>query len=379
MSNFSKETHNYFSRKLIKDALEILKHTDHIDKGIPEIRAETIKFLMDRKTCLCGADLSDATCQEVQNLLELLKYIPPQSLGTSINKFIERSNGNIRNSGNYYKNIKSQISTIRGCSIKIEEKEEEFGEIDKTILKLSNSKIIDLKQRQIDYEKTVSQLTKELNELTANNIFLIKEKTEAEAEINKLQLKIQKNQSIEIQREYAIAAYNIIKNTYDRQEKNTRENLQQEINKLFKNIYDGGMEISINDKYKISTSVTELGNNNNNIDSNTAKSYSIIFAFIVGVISLAKIKVQEENNENTITDEYPLVMDAPLSSFDQRRIKNICNVIPSIARQVIIFIKDTDGNIAKTEMKEKIGLEYSVSLNNREIPLDSTITKVGEY
>ena len=86
----------------------------------------------------------------------------------------------------------------------------------------------------------------------------------------------------------------------------------------------------------------------------------------------------KSDDVSIVTDEYPLVMDAPLSSFDQRRIKNICEVIPGIARQVIIFIKDSDGNIAKKEMSGKIGIEYEVSLKNKEMPVDSKITKVGE-
>ena len=86
----------------------------------------------------------------------------------------------------------------------------------------------------------------------------------------------------------------------------------------------------------------------------------------------------KSDEASIITDEYPLVMDAPLSSFDQRRIKNICEVIPSIARQVIIFIKDSDGNIAKREMQEKIGMEYEISLKDKEMPVDSKIRKVGE-
>ena len=86
-----------------------------------------------------------------------------------------------------------------------------------------------------------------------------------------------------------------------------------------------------------------------------------------------KINSDDEPNES----EYPLVMDAPLSSFDQTRIKNICDVIPTIARQVIIFIKDTDGNIAKSEMNQKIGIEYKVSLKDKEVPLDSIIERIG--
>lgn len=47
-------------------------------------------------------------------------------------------------------------------------------------------------------------------------------------------------------------------------------------------------------------------------------------------------------------------MDAPLSAFDKRRIAAICNAIPETAEQVIIFIKDTDGDIANEYLGEKV-------------------------
>ena len=177
---------------------------------------------------------------------------------------------------------------------------------------------------------------------------------------------------------YALKAFEIIKATYDKEEKSVRDLLEEEINELFKQIYAGGMTISINEKYKISSFVTDLDENlTSNLDANTARSYSIIFAFIVSVINIAKKKMNKEEDK-IITDEYPLVMDAPLSSFDQRRIKNICQVIPSIARQVIIFIKDTDGKIARDEMDDRIGIEYEVYLKDKDYPVDSVIKKVGE-
>lgn len=55
---------------------------------------------------------------------------------------------------------------------------------------------------------------------------------------------------------------------------------------------------------------------------------------------------------------YPLVMDAHLSKFDKKHIKNICENIPKLAEQVVIFIKDTDGDIAKEYLSEKIGKEH---------------------
>jgi len=379
MGNFTKHTYSYLSRKLIKDALVVLKETDNVDKGIPDVRAETIKYLMQRKKCLCGTDLSDPTSEAVVNLTDLLKYIPPQSLGTAITQFQNHSSNEIKASDNFFQNVESQLSTIRGCSIKIEELEHNIGDIDKTILKSSNNRVVDLKNRQTEMERTLKDLNAELIEKKANNMDLESKKSEAEAEISRLQMKIEKNKSIEEHMIYAREAYNKFKQTYDFQEAKTREKLEDQINSLFKQIYAGGMTINIDEKYKITSYVNELQENSSNLDSNTAKSYSIIFAFIVGVINLAKQKVNDKSDDSSIvTDEYPLVMDAPLSSFDQRRIKNICEVIPSIARQVIIFIKDSDGNIAKREMSNKIGIEYEVALKNKEVPVDSKITKVGE-
>ena len=379
MNNFNKQTYSYMSRKLINDALLELKNTDNVDKGIPSVRDETIKYLINRKKCLCGCDLSDPTSEAVQELTQLLKYIPPQSLGSAINQFQDISSFLVKNSDNYLSNIESLLSTIRGCSNKIDEIEHQIGEIDKSILKSSNTKVKDLKSRQNDMEKTAADLREQHRRLEIENGVLEKEKTDAEAEISRLQLKIDKNKSIETQILYARAAYNKFKQTYDYEESKTREKLEDQINELFKQIYAGGMTINIDEKYKITSYVNELQDNSSNIDANTAKSYSIIFAFIVGVINLAKQKVNDKSEESSIvTDEYPLVMDAPLSSFDQRRIKNICEVIPNIARQVIIFIKDSDGNIAKKEMKNKIGVEYEVALKDKEYPVDSKITKVGE-
>lgn len=377
MSNFTKQTYSYFSRHLIQESLIELKNTDNIDKGIPSVRAETIKFLMNRKKCLCGNDLSDPTSSAVQELTDLLKYIPPQSLGTAISNFQNKSNSTIKQGNNFYSNIEAQLSAIRASSNKIDELEKNIGDIDSSILKSSNTKVSDLKNRQINMEKTLKDLNNEKNQLTSQNLYLDDKKREAEAEISRLQLKIEKNKAIEEQIIYAREAYNKFKSTYDYQESATREKLEDQINALFKQIYAGGMTINIDDRYKITSYVNELEENSSNLDSNTAKSYSIIFAFIVGVISLAKQKVKEKSSD-IVTDEYPLVMDAPLSSFDQRRIKNICEVIPGIARQVIIFIKDSDGNIAKREMSSKIGIEYEVALRDKEIPLDSKITKVGE-
>lgn len=69
-------------------------------------------------------------------------------------------------------------------------------------------------------------------------------------------------------------------------------------------------------------------------------------------------------------------MDAPLSAFDKTRIEKICTEIPRIADQVIIFIKDTDGEVAEEHMRDKIGCRYMIELVN-DSKLHSRIVERG--
>jgi DNA sulfur modification protein DndD len=64
-------------------------------------------------------------------------------------------------------------------------------------------------------------------------------------------------------------------------------------------------------------------------------------------------------------------MDAPLSTFDNDRIDAICAILPEIAEQVIIFIKDTEGDIAKKRLGNRIGAFY----NLESLDVNETVVK----
>ena len=134
-------------------------------------------------------------------------------------------------------------------------------------------------------------------------------------------------------------------------------------------IYDGGIKISIDPKYRISVQLQEEFAAEDELEKNTAQGYALIFAFISAIIDLAKEKTnhnafEESDMIDTEKEGYPLIMDAPLSAFDKTRIKSICTEIPKIADQVIMFIKDTDGDIAKEHMNSKIGKKYMIQKVN---------------
>ena len=176
------------------------------------------------------------------------------------------------------------------------------------------------------------------------------EKKQKENRRSELSLLDKNNQKIELYKAYTQQIYDELLAEYKEKEKNVRERLERSINEIFKSIYDGGLSLSIDEKYNISVYVTDF---EGGVETSTAQSISVIFAFISAIIKMARDN-QVENGDEAYSEPYPLVMDAPLSAFDKRRIKAICSAIPETAEQVIIFIKDTDGELAEDYLGTRV-------------------------
>ena len=187
---------------------------------------------------------------------------------------------------------------------------------------------------------------------------LTTQKVRQETERKELTLKDESNRKIEVYKAYAEYMYNNLSKLYTEKETETRVKLEQYVNEIFKSIYNGGLSLSIDEKYNIQIIVNDFKGYNEDVETSTAQSISVIFAFIAGVIKMAR---ENRNSDNKMLDyePYTLVMDAPLSAFDKTRIKTVCDALPKVDEQVIIFIKDTDGDIAEEHMGSKVGKRYS--------------------
>ena len=89
------------------------------------------------------------------------------------------------------------------------------------------------------------------------------------------------------------------------------------------------------------------------------------FAFVCGLVDLARRKAQGEQNAeegvvNYSTEPYPIVMDAPFSSADETHISNISKVLPIVAEQVIMIVMRKDWGHASAEMMDKVGMMYEI-------------------
>lgn len=111
-------------------------------------------------------------------------------------------------------------------------------------------------------------------------------------ERSRLNAKNEKNQKIELCLAYANRIYENMNLLYKTEEVKVRERLQAAINEIFKNIYNGGLHIEINDKYRISVIDDRY---NTPVESSDGQSISVVFSFIAAIIKLARENGESED------------------------------------------------------------------------------------
>lgn len=355
---FHRDYKFYFYKKLMLDALTMLSENEVADKGIPDIHARTIEFLLKRGTCICGTPITEDS-PEHQALMNLLNYIPPKSLGTLIGEFVKDCKTRSGSGEDLFKMITKKLGDLKSREEENQRLEADIQGIEESLKQFQD--IGQDQQKLSAYEKDSRMKQSELAGINQQIGALTKEIERLNTERGELSLKNDNNRRVELYKAYAERIYAILQEDYATQETRVRDELEACINEIFKQIYEGGFELRVDEKYNVTTIATGYSDFNENVETSTAQSISIIFAFIAGVIKMAR---SNKENDMLSTEAYPLVMDAPLSAFDKTRIQTVCDTLPNIAEQVIIFIKDTDGEIAEKYLSEKIGKSYLFDKKN---------------
>lgn len=328
----------------VKEALVILSNSDVSGKDIPKLHGDTIKYLLKQKQCICGTILEENS-KEWKVLENLINYLPPESISTSIGNFIKRMKDKYQEKVYLLNDARSDFASILTLDEQISQCLEEIDEIDKKL----NGK---------DVSREVNRLNKLISTTKINTVQLRNNKSALEKRIGGFSVSIQsketerdtlakkssQNVSIALAKKYAEALYDKFNVEYTAKEIKTKANLQAYINENFKKFFNGSITLQIDDNYAVKVSVNDKFNS---LETSTAQGIAVIFAFLAAIIRIAK--------ENSANETYPVVMDAPLSTLDNQRIKIVCDTLPQIADQVIIFIKDTDGKVAEQYFGNTIG------------------------
>lgn len=350
----------FFAQPLYRQAMEFLEKADIVDKGISDVTANTIRELIQNGKCLCGAEIVEGN-DAYLHLIEQIKFVPPESIGTTIKNFkkdIKKYN-KTNDSGRFFNTIQSKIAEALRLKNRIQEWEDEVADIELQIVGKEDAR---------KYQIELNDVKTRIKEKTRTKEIAIAKIAEAESKkerfkkiYDKLIAKSDKGREIRRYLTYAIKIQEWIQGYYSSEESKIRDELQQHVNVIFQRMYHGERQLEINEKYQ-TVLYTIIPETKEKVISGESEGLIRVknFAFIAGLVDLAKgkaLRVGENKLENA---PYPLILDAPFSNADEEHTKNISKELPKVAEQVIMFVMKKDWNYAETVMLDRTGKKYNL-------------------
>ena len=356
---FSKGSLQMFAQPLLGRAKDFLAATKIDDKGIRDLTAPTIRELIKRGRCICGAEICDGN-DAYKHLMEELNYVPPESIGNTVRHYREKLNSFSRNADHTYDSLTSRYQEIYRSKARIQEWDDELTDISVQIKGKENMK---------QYEVELTDVKKRLRELNDKKERLIRDDATLKNDIERYKKVYDslvavsgKNKETMLFIQYAEEILDWLSTTYKEKEAFIRDALETKVNHIFEQMYHGHRRVSIDQRYQVTLLTTiedkEVAAGESE-GSNRVKS----FAFIAGLVALAKEKLIANAGEegfNLSSEPYPLVMDAPFSNADETHTANISKVLPEIAEQVIMFVMQKDWRYAEPVMASRVGKQYTL-------------------
>jgi len=357
---FSQGSLTFFAQPLLSTASAFLREIKVDDKGVRDLTKPTIMELIERGRCVCGREIVEGN-DAYQHLMAELDYVPPESIGNTVRHYRDKLAGFSRPAERTYESLDQRYHEIFRSKMRIQEWEDELLEISDQIKGKENMK---------QYEAELSDIKSRLRDLNAKKDRLNRDDGVQKGDIDRYK-KIYdslvavsgKNKQAMILIAYAEKIREWLSETYKEKEITIRVELESKVNEIFERMYHGHRRVTIDSKYQVSLLTTIADQEvaaGESEGSNRVKN----FAFIAGLVSLAKGKIVTDGSENGMnlsSEPYPLVMDAPFSNADETHTANISKVLPEIAEQVIMFVMQKDWNYAEPVMRERVGMKYHLN------------------
>lgn len=326
-------------------------------KSLSHISEEAIDQLISRGYCLCGTKITNNE-EALKHLNEAKEHMEPHDFGKYLADFCSAEESNLSLSAT----IKDNATDIGNDILeKIEDLENNRERLRELNTKLEGRN--DIGEIQIE----ANNIRNQISQLEGANDFINSDQLPnivwkisiKEKELKKASSDSKSNELINKCIEYANAVYDATCKKISKSQKEIRENLQNSVDEIFCTMYHGNRRIEIDEDFKVIT-LTD----NNKLDNSTGIETVKNFAFVAGLLNLVKKHVingdSEFSDESEIDEDYPLIMDAPFSNTDEEHIRNICSTLPLYCNQLFIVVIEKDYNVAKDDLKNKIGKKYQI-------------------
>ena len=373
---------------------EILKVLDDKrEKGqLPSnIKTQFLDDLLERGMCICGCHLEEGS-EGYKNIIELKKSAGSKELDESYNQITGlikayKEYCTYNNEAEYEKDrFFNELSALKDLKNEYEGNIENLKykkeNLSQEIINSNDDKIKFNEQMLNKSEYNIKKISQQIGKLETEIERIDKKIKDSEEALIRVKNKNEKAQKIRDKNKISTELYDLNISIKDAFIEMTRQELDQEIKKVFSNFSRKEYrvpELTKDFELKILNTINNTTEDNIAFLS-TGEGQITSLSFIGALVNYARNK----RNKNILISEftggdYPIVMDSPFGNLDETHTANVASNIGKLASQIIIVVSDKQWSKEVEEnITHQVGKMYKmVDANESDKEIGET-TKIEE-
>ncbi len=331
-----------------------LRDRGELNQGISR---EFLSQLLLHQNCLCGTELTPNTAAYIQVQTWLSRASIAVMEETTMRLITQVESIETKGS-EFWQAIDLQQQTATTARAEISQIETKLDNLEAQLRQDTNVEISNLQKRLDEIEIKIRDLTLDRGQ---NNQQIV----HIEGQIQALAKQITKQQANQDRQNLASRRLQATREAIEeliairhQQEQQFRLELEQRVQQIFQTISVTPYLPKITEKYELML-VETTREVETIVAASTGENQILSLSFIGGIID----RVREWSEQKLLavpqSNTFPIVMDSPFGSLDRISRRQIAQILPQLASQLIVLVTKTQWrDEVETEMQPKIGKQY---------------------
>jgi DNA sulfur modification protein DndD len=353
----STQAHAVLLTDLTKDFQTIvgeLRDRGELNQGISR---EFLSQLLQQQNCLCGTKLSPKTDAyiQVQNWLSRASIAVIEETTMRLITQVEDLE---TKGGEFWRSIDLQQQIVSSARSEISQLELKIDNLELQLRQDTNVEISNLQKRLDDIEVKVRDLTLSQGQNKQQIVHLEGQIQSLAKQIAKQQLNLDRQNLAHRRLQAATTAIAELTTIRHQQEQQFRLDLEQRVQQIFQTISVTPYLPKITEKYELML-VENTRGVETTVAASTGENQILSLSFIGGIIDRVRTWSEQKLLAVPESNTFPIVMDSPFGSLDRISRRQIAQVLPQLANQLVVLVTKTQWrDEVETEMQPKIGRQY---------------------
>jgi DNA sulfur modification protein DndD len=331
-----------------------LRDRGELNQGISR---EFLSQLLHHQNCLCGTQLIPNTSTYLQ-VQTWLSHASIAVIEETTMRLINQVEAFEIKCAEFWQEIDQAQKIVIAARAEISHLEVQLDKLEEQLRHDPNIEISSLQKRLDEIEIKVRDLTLNQGQNQQQIIHL-------EGQINTIGKQITKqqaNQDRQIlahrRRQAAYDAIEVLNTIRHQQEQQFRLQLEQRVQEIFQQITVTPYLPKITEKYELM--LVEITRGLETIvAASTGENQILSLSFIGGIIDRVRQWSEQKLIAVPESNTFPIVMDSPFGSLDPISRRQIAQILPQLASQLVVLVTKTQWrDEVETEMQPKIGKQY---------------------